>query len=174
MILWAFKMVVVVAGMVLLAQALGIFDRSGEALIGTGVDAPQPRLVSDGGAGGTREMHIPMHDSGHFIVPVSINGTEIDFLVDTGASQIMLREQDARRIGLELEWLEYSETFMTANGAVKAAPVRLDTLRLGEIEIYDIGANVNGGEMSISLLGMTFLEHLEGYEVRNGTLVLRW
>jgi clan AA aspartic protease (TIGR02281 family) len=112
--------------------------------------------------------------NGHFVVDAMVNGSPITFLVDTGASNIVLTLADARRLGFLPGNLDFSEQYQTANGAVRGAPVRLRELRIGQYSLYDLEASVNEGPMEVSLLGMSFLQQLSGYQVEDGRLILRW
>lgn len=111
---------------------------------------------------------------GHFVIEAAVNGIPITFLVDTGASDVVLTVDDARRLGLRPRTLDYSQRFETANGEVRAAPVTLRELRVGQFRLFDLPASVNQGALGVSLLGMSFLERLRGYEVADGRLILRW
>ncbi len=114
-----------------------------------------------------------MRESGHFVVEAKVNGTPIRFLVDTGASEVVLSPSDARRIGLNPNSLNYTQRTQTANGIGQGAPVRLNRVTIGPIEVEDVRASVNRAEMAGSLLGMSFLGRIGGYEVRDGVLTLR-
>lgn len=111
---------------------------------------------------------------GHFRIEALVDGTAVRFLVDTGASRVVLSPADARRLDFDPTAIAFSETFSTANGRVRAAPVLLGRLVIGPIEMTDLPASINEVEMESSLLGMSFLERLQSYEVRGGTLTLRW
>ena len=111
--------------------------------------------------------------NGHFVVEANVDGTEIIFLVDTGASDVVISPDDANRLGFDPGSLKYTKTYQTANGTVYGAPVRLGKLSIGPLEIRDVRASVNGAAMSNSLLGMSFLERLSGYEVRGNSLFLK-
>ncbi len=119
------------------------------------------------------ELAIAVSSDGHFYVDVMLEGTEVQFLVDTGASGIVLSRDAAESIGLDLESLNYTYRTQTANGSGRAAPITLTDLRLEEIVMEDVRAIVNDAQMPFSLLGMSFLSRLESYEVRNGYLILR-
>jgi len=110
---------------------------------------------------------------GHFVVEAVVDGTDVRFLVDTGASAIILSADDARRIGINPAALTYTERYSTANGVILAAPVRLNRVRVGPIEVEDVRASVTRSGMAGSLLGMSFLNRLTSYEVRDGVLTLR-
>jgi len=85
---------------------------------------------------------------------------------------VVLSPADARRLGFDPDTLDFSKVYRTANGTVYGAPVRLRSLTIGSIRIDNVRASVNGAEMSRSLLGMSFLERLSGYEVTAGSLIL--
>ena len=125
-------------------------------------------------AGPVSELVLQAGAHGHFIVEASVNGEPLRFMVDTGASSIFLTPDDAARLGWPPQRLTFSERYGTAAGEVRAAPVRLRSLRIGQLELYDLPASVGEDPGSISLLGMTFLQRLEGYQVRGDTLTLSW
>jgi len=140
----------------------GVKDRVlGELIPGMGVQA----------TGG--EIQFRADASGHYIVEAVVNGTPIRFLVDTGASDVVLSPRDAARIGLDLNQLDFSRRYQTANGTVMGAPINLNSIRLGPIAIPNVEGSVNGAPLGASLLGMSFLERLTSYRVENGTLILR-
>ena len=109
---------------------------------------------------------------GHFYVEATVDGTPVLFLVDTGATMVVLSPADARRIGFDLNGLDYSSSAETANGMVQGAPVKLRNIELGGLRLTEVAADVNAADMSQSLLGMSFLSRLSGYDVRNGELTL--
>jgi aspartyl protease family protein len=111
---------------------------------------------------------------GHFIVDAAVNGKTITFLVDTGASAIYLTPEDAKRLGWPPQRLTFSERYSSAAGEVRAAPVTLRSLRVGQLELFDLPASVGEQPSEISLLGMTFLKHLDSYQVRGDRLILAW
>ena len=117
-------------------------------------------------------LHAGAH--GHFLVEASVNGEPLRFMVDTGASSIYLTPEDAERLGWPPQRLTFSERYDTAGGEVRAAPVRLRSLRIGQLEMYDLPASVGEESAGISLLGMSFLQRLESYQVRGDTLILHW
>ena len=96
---------------------------------------------------------------GHFYANVEINGQMIEFVVDTGATDIVLTREDAIRVGLEPSSLQFSGRAETANGSVPTAQVWLESVRLGKFSESNMPASVNGGPMIGSLLGMTFLQN---------------
>jgi len=134
----------------------------------------QPAARQRGDEGGDLEEVIYAGPHGHFLVEAVVNGVPLDFMIDTGASHIVLALQDARKLGYRPANLEFSQAFQSANGTVRAAPVELRELRVGQLQLYDLEASVNGGPLPISLLGMSFLNQLRSYEVARGRLILRW
>lgn len=110
---------------------------------------------------------------GHYHVYGAVDGTSISFLVDSGASDIVLSPGDARMLGMQVEYLDFTLTAQTANGTVRGAPVRLKTLKVGPIVMHDVPATVNEAEMPVSLLGMEFLRRLKSWGVQNGKLTFQ-
>jgi aspartyl protease family protein len=117
-------------------------------------------------------ISVPRGNDGHYSLTLDINGAPIAFIVDTGASQVVLSQDDARRAGLDPATLRYSGSARTANGIVRTAPVVLDQVTLEGITDRRISAVVNAGAMDVSLLGMTYLGLYERIEITNGELVL--
>jgi len=131
--------------------------------------AAQPTSESEGW-----EYVVEAGSHGHFVIDAVVNGVPLTFLLDTGASEIVLTLDDARQLGFLPQSLEFSQRFRTANGEVRGAPVRLRELRIGQFSLYDLDASVNEAPLAISLLGMSFLDRLNGYQVKDGRLILRW
>jgi aspartyl protease family protein len=107
---------------------------------------------------------------GHYHVYGAIDGSSVRFMVDSGATDIVLSPADARMLGIQPEQLDYTLTAQTANGTVRGAPIRLKTLKVGPIVMHDVPATVNEADMSVSLLGMEFLRRLKSWGVKNGRL----
>ncbi len=111
--------------------------------------------------------------NGHYVSDIQVNGRTLRAIVDTGASLIALRYEDARALGLVFPGDRFDVGVRTANGAAQAHLVRLRSVRLGSISISDVDALVLGeGALGTNLLGMSFLKRLSRYEVRGSTLVL--
>jgi aspartyl protease family protein len=110
---------------------------------------------------------------GHFQVEGSVDGRRLDFMVDTGATVVALRERDAARLGIFPSPRDYTGRTSTANGVIKVAPVRLSSLEVNGIRIYDVNAVVIPDEaLSVNLLGMSFLGRVRRFEMANGRLVM--
>lgn len=117
-------------------------------------------------------VEVPRAPDGHYYLTLDINGAPVDFVVDTGATSMVLTQDDAARAGLRHTDLAYFTEAMTANGLVRTAPVTLTEVGLGAIVDRDVTAFVNAGEMEQSLLGMTYLQRFTRLEISGGTLVL--
>jgi aspartyl protease family protein len=164
---------------VLAALALGVGSRFSTPMLmaagGRSPVAPSPGVVQRAAATASpNALRFRADGSGHFYLEAEANGTPVRFLVDTGASLVALTLEDARAAGLDPATLSYSAVMSTANGTARAAPVRLRSLRLGQLELEDVNAVVMERPMAVSLLGMSFLERLQGYSIRNGVLTVEW
>ena len=116
---------------------------------------------------------IPKEIDGHFHLTLTINDRPIDFLVDTGASDIVLTRKDAARVGFDPNRLDYWGMANTAHGTVRLATIRLETVRLGEFIDKNIRASVNIAPMEKSLLGMRYLSKFSAIEISNDQLILK-
>jgi aspartyl protease family protein len=102
---------------------------------------------------------------GHFHAEAEVNGRPIRFIVDTGATEVVLSRDDAAAAGIDTGALHYIGRARTANGIVRTAPVRLESLALGERVDADVRATVSEGEMGVSLLGMAYLDRFSRIEI---------
>ena len=130
-------------------------------------DAMPMQMVSEAGA-----IEVPIAPDGHYYLTLMINGTAVPFMVDTGASGMVLSMEDAERLGIERESLQFLGEAMTANGVVRTAMVTLPLVELGPFRNEDFRAYVTEGEMPGSLLGMDYLGQFR-MEFAGGTLFLR-
>jgi aspartyl protease family protein len=131
------------------------------------ISAPEPSSSYGG------NLRIPADRQGHYRSQIEVNGRAFDALVDTGASLVVLRYEDARDLGLVYGSDRFNLGVQTANGTAHAIRVKLSSVRLGSIELDDVDALVmEEGLLKTNLLGMSFLKRLSHYEVRNNTLVL--
>jgi aspartyl protease family protein len=120
------------------------------------------------------EIELRAGPRGHFLVEASVEGTSVDFVVDTGATMVVLRREDAEELGLRPDDLTYTRKLNTANGVAAGAPVTLREVRIGQLTVRDVDAMVISGQLGMSLLGNSFLRRLEGYEVVDDRLILRF
>lgn len=109
---------------------------------------------------------------GHFHATVEVNGQPVRFMVDTGASGIVLSRRDAERVGLDPGGLAYLGTAQTANGRVATAGVRLGLVRLGSFTDTGVPASVTEGGLDTSLLGMTYLDRFANIAISGDVMTL--
>jgi len=152
-VVWALIFVGVIA-------AFGLWGDIRRSALGT------PKVLSQ------NQIVIPRAPDGHYHVTLNVNDTAIAFVVDTGASMIVLTQEDAKRIGIKLEDLVYSMRANTANGVVRTAQVRLSHMELGQIRDENIRAVVNEGTMNRSLLGMSYLNRFSSIEIRGNEMII--
>ena len=135
----------------------------------------------DGSGDGTRvqtnatggEVRIQAGEGGHFFSQVEVNGRSITAVVDTGATGVALSYEDARAIGIRLDESDFTMDSQTANGSAKIAPITLDRVQIGDIEVRDVQAFVaEKGKLFQTLLGMSFLRRLSHIDIRGQELVL--
>jgi aspartyl protease family protein len=110
---------------------------------------------------------------GHFSLTATVNGAPTRFVVDTGASLVALTLDDARAAGIGRSELVFNQLTQTANGRVHFAPVMLREVRIEQLSIENVPAAVIEN-LDQSLLGMSFLKRLRGFEVREGALTISW
>jgi aspartyl protease family protein len=125
-------------------------------------------------AGHGRDVEVVRGRGGDFAVGAHINGVRIAMVLDTGASSVVLTQEAAKAAGLPIEVLDYTVNVDTANGRTRAAPVTLDRLAIGGLTERAVPALVaQPGQLKNNLLGMTFLNRLDSWEVRGDRLRLR-
>jgi aspartyl protease family protein len=125
-------------------------------------------------AGHGRNAEVVRGTRGDFAVAAHINGAKVPMVVDTGATSVVLTQEAARAAGLPIEVLDYSVNVDTANGRTRAAPVTLARLAVGNLTEHNVPALVvQRGQLHNNLLGMSFLNRLESWEVRGDKLRMR-
>lgn len=150
-------------GLIFLATiaAIGLWEDTSRAF------APRQSVLEDGA-----RIEVPRGPSGHFNLVVEVNGVPVEFLVDTGATDVVLTMQDAERVGLDPANLAFIGRARTANGSVSTASATVDSLSLGALTFERARVSVNGGEMDQSLLGMSFLSRVGRLEIADNKLIL--
>jgi aspartyl protease family protein len=119
------------------------------------------------------EIYRSSSSSDFFIREVRVNGAPIPMVLDTGASTVVLTQDDAKAAGLPLAMLDYTVSIDTANGRTRAAPLKIKLIAIGDIEEHTVDALVaQTGTLRTSLLGMSFLNRLQSWEVHGTHLVL--
>jgi aspartyl protease family protein len=129
---------------------------------------PQPKQDTSS----YRTVKIEAGRGGHYFIDARVDGRNIDFVVDTGASKMVLRESSAAKLGIFPRPSEYTGRSSTANGIAKFAPVKLNRVDINGITVYDVEAAVMpDSALDMNLLGMTFLSRVK-FSQANGRLVL--
>ena len=110
---------------------------------------------------------------GHFVLDGRINGARAEFLLDTGASAVVLTYEDALRAGYRPQDLTFSVPVSTANGRALVAPVKIDTITIGDHTLRNIRGFVGRqGTLDSSLFGMTALDHLRSWRIEGDKLIM--
>ena len=162
LLFWALLGLILAAGYTYRFELLQVGNRIASELI--------PGMPATRG----KNVEIARGGSGEFTVNARINNVQLSFVLDTGASAIVLTQEAAKAAGLPIEVLSYSVNVETANGRTRAAPVTLDRVSVGGIVERSVSALIaQPGQLRSNLLGMTFLNRLESWEVRGDKLVMR-
>ncbi|MBI5262130.1 MAG: TIGR02281 family clan AA aspartic protease [Bradyrhizobium sp.] len=131
-------------------------------------------LLRHGPTAASRAVEIKRGRGGEFALRAKINGVTVPMVIDTGATSVVLTYETAKAAGLPLELLAYDVDVETAGGHTKAARLTLDRLAIGKLVERSVPALVvPHGQMKTNLLGMSFLDRLERWEVRADRLMLR-
>jgi aspartyl protease family protein len=140
----------------------------------TAVAAAHPAVAAaQSSIAGSRSVVIAPGRGGHFRVTGRVDGRRIDFMVDTGASVIALKPEDAAMLGIHPIDRDYVALVKTANGVIRVAPIELDTVEIEDLEVHNVAALVlPAGVASENLLGLSFLRRLRRFEYADGKLVL--
>jgi aspartyl protease family protein len=143
---------------------LGVaFDRLRDAV------RPSVALATADGAAELRRAW-----DGHYRAEAEVNGVRMQLIVDTGASLVLLPFEEVRGLGIDPDTLRFSLPVTTANGATRVAPVRLSSVKIGPIAVFDVPAAVAApGRLAVPLLGMSFLDRLSEVSFRSDRLILR-
>ncbi len=133
----------------------------------SGTIVPRQAVFEDGD-----RIEAPRHDDGHYYLTLTVDGTDIEFVVDTGATSIVLSEQDARAIGIDPDALRFTGRAATANGEVRTARTTLENVYIGDVSEGNLRAWVNEGELDTSLLGMDYLQRFRSVQITGSKLIL--
>lgn len=153
---------------VLAAQAVVSLDRQGGTAMAAVATSP---VKAD--AAPAAGAQIPKAADGHFWADASVNGSHVRFLVDTGATAVALTTADAQRLGFEAGELQFDYKVMTAAGEARAARVVLDSIAIANAKVTKVDAYVIERGLETSLLGMTYIGRLNGFEATKTALILK-
>ncbi len=121
-----------------------------------------------------REVRLKAARNAQYYTAADVNRRPVDFLVDTGAYAVALRESDADRAGLRARPSDFTQVVSTANGRTRGAPVTIDEITLEGLRVRDVEAIILPDDsLNTNLLGMSFLSKLDGVETRDGEMILR-
>jgi len=154
------------------AAIWGMIFVGGAAGVGLWQDISRDARTPQFSVAGADQIVVPRDRGGHYYLTLDVNGTPVEFVVDTGATEMVLTQADAERAGIDLDSLAYLGRASTANGEVRTAFVRLDEVQLGSVTDRNVGAVVNEGQMAQSLLGMGYLQRWGRIEITGGELIL--
>jgi aspartyl protease family protein len=139
-----------------------------------GFTTPQAQFTASPPAQGGTRIEVSADLRGHFVVHPSLDGRRVRMLVDTGASLVILSHEDAQVLGVLPARHGYTARVTTANGTVEAARVRFAEVKIGDIAVRGVeGLVMPPGRLETSLLGMSFLKRLAGFEIARGRLILK-
>lgn len=175
---------IIAAGCIVAAAVIGVrvFDARADAIVETNraaaihaqADDTAPRAAALTAGGWDDEIRIAAAPDRQFYVTADVNRRGFRFLVDTGASYVALRDSDAREAGIYTSYTDYTYPVHTANGETRAAFVTIGEIEIEGLRIEGVKAFILKDEqLSVNLLGMSFLSRLESVEARKGELVLR-
>jgi aspartyl protease family protein len=172
---WAFRQLAIWGGLTLLLYA-GIANRAWFQPAQPPAAQPASVQTAAGNQASQASANALVYHAdkrGHFLLDGVVNGAPIRFMVDTGASAVVLTMADAAAAGFGRGNLAFTVVVSTANGHARAAPIRLREVRIGQLAINDVQAMV-AENLEGSLLGMSFLKRLDGFEMRDGVLTINW
>ena len=165
---------IVWASGILISAVLSATSASQQVAAVFGVGAPKEKALSAPGTEGGSRIVVSADLRGHFVVHPTLDGKRVRMLVDTGASFVALSHEDARLAGISVSARDYTRPVSTANGIVAAASVRLAEVKVGDIAVHGVEALVlPPGKLGTSLLAMSFLKRLGGFEIAQGRLILK-
>jgi aspartyl protease family protein len=119
-----------------------------------------------------RQVEVKAGRDGHFYVVAEVNFRPVRLMVDTGATVVALRVSDAETAGIRLRDADFVNPVQTANGTTNAAEALLESVSVNDIELRNVRALViPDDQLSVSLLGGSFLHGLRRFEVADGTLI---
>lgn len=137
------------------------------------VAAPDPEASASADPTDGSGAEVVKSADGHYWAEALVDGARVRFLVDTGATAVALTVDDARRLGLNPDALQYDYKVMTASGEARAAQIRLASVSVGGARVDDVPAMVIEKGLPASLLGMSYLGRLSRFEATRTALILR-
>jgi aspartyl protease family protein len=152
------------------AETLLTLAQRGPALRAAAAEAAVPAVEPADAAGPA--ARIAKASDGHFWANGDVNGSKVRFLVDTGATAVALKAEDAQRLGVDMGKLHYAYRVVTAAGEARAASVKLASVSIGGARLENVDALVIDKGLDTSLLGMTYLGRLASFQATRQALIL--
>lgn len=118
------------------------------------------------------QLEISMSPDNHFYLVIKINEKFVKFMIDTGASDIVIDKKLAEELGLDLNNLYYDRVFRTANGDVYGSSIYFNEIEVSSVKFYNVSASISSSIMPVPLLGMSFLKRFYKYEFYRDKLIL--
>lgn len=132
-----------------------------------------PSTSEQNAANVVHSLEIPMQRDGHYWLDMHVSNYDVQFIVDTGATLVTLSYADAEKMNLYLNKSDFNIPVNTAGGVIKMAEINIDRISYGVIDVYDVKALVaQKGMLSVSLLGMNFLNRLDRFQFKDGKLII--
>lgn len=164
---WLFIILALVAGYQYRYELQDVASR-----ITAGLVPGSPLSVTDGD--GRTTVTLERGNDGHFSARATVQGQPTTLLIDTGATTTVLTQEDARAAGIPVDRLSYTVPVSTANGNTRAAAAVASDITIGRITRTDVPVLVAGeGTLFQSLLGMSFISSLSGFDIRGDRMILR-
>ena len=160
---WAGIVGVLILGYTYRAEATELFFKVRSELIPAYAVNTKPHTLT-----------VQKEEDGAFYILGKVNGAPVRFLLDTGASDIVLSPGDAKRLGLGPEAMNFNRSIETANGVGKSASTTIDRLEVGPIQLDHPVVSVNQAPMASSILGMAFFKTLDTFDVKGSTMTLKY
>lgn len=113
-----------------------------------------------------------LSNNNHFMVDAFVNGVKVRFLLDTGATRVVLSYEDAKKIGFNVDSLKFSSPVQTANGITHTALINIEKIEIEHIMVSNIPASISKNNLGTSLLGMSFLQKLKNYNISGSYITL--
>ncbi len=136
--------------------------------------APLPVVITPGGRSDQDGATAKRARNGHFFFDTAVNGVRVPMMLDTGATIVAIRGEDAAKVGIDVSALSYTARTRTANGTAEIALVTLDSLTVGNITRRNVSASVaRPGQLAYNLLGQSFLARIAGFNVEGDLLILK-
>jgi len=118
------------------------------------------------------QIIIAISADGHFYINLKVNNKNIRFMIDTGASETVINKKIAKDIGIDFGNIYYDKIFKTANGQVRGASINIDEIDVSGMKFYNVEASITESDLSVPLLGMSFLKRFYKYEFYREKLIL--